>query len=166
MAYCTRCGEWMEAQFCPKCGAQAGGASGAGAAGSAAAGLGVNAASALCYLFGFVTGVLFLVLAPYNRDRVVRFHAMQSIFLSVAAAVLRAVVRIVSGMLMTVSPALGAPMVMLNAAIGLGVLGLFLYLMWQSYQGKKVVLPVIGELAARQAGRGPDSPADTMGKVA
>jgi len=157
MAYCTRCGERMEGQFCPKCGTQAG----------AAARLEVNEASALCYLFGFVTGIVFLVLAPYNRDKGVRFHALQSIFLSVAVAVLRAAVRIVSQMLVTVSFALAPLMAMLNAAVGLGVFGLFLYMMWQSYRGKKVVLPVIGELAERQAsGRGPGSPADTMGKAA
>lgn len=172
MAYCTRCGEWMEAQFCPKCGTPAGAApgqpaSGTGASGSAVSRLRVNEASALCYLFGFVTGILFLVLAPYNRDKLVRFHAMQSIFLSVAVAVLRAAVRIVSQMLVTVSFALGPPMAMLNAAVGLAAFVLFLYMMWQSYQGKKVVLPVIGELAERQAsGRGPDSPEDTMGKAA
>jgi uncharacterized membrane protein len=119
MAYCTRCGEWMQGEFCPKCGTQAGAVPGrpvSGTCASAAAGLGVNVASALCYLFGFVTGILFLVLAPYNRDKVVRFHALQSILLSVAVAVLRAAVRMVSQMLERVSFALGAPMAMLNAA--------------------------------------------------
>jgi uncharacterized membrane protein len=168
MAYCTRCGEWTDGEFCPKCGTQAGAVPGRPVSGTgAAAGLGVNVASALCYLFGFVTGILFLVLAPYNRDKVVRFHALQSIFLSVAVAVLRAAVRMLSQMLEKVSFALGAPMAMLNEAIGLGAFGLLVYMMWQSYQGRKVVLPVIGELAERQvSGRGPGSPADTMGKAA
>jgi len=44
---------------------------------------GRNMASALCYLFGWLTGVLFLVLEPYNKNRTVRFHAFQSIFLNV-----------------------------------------------------------------------------------
>ena len=39
-----------------------------------------NVASALCYALGFITGILFLVLAPYNQNRMVRFHAFQSIF--------------------------------------------------------------------------------------
>jgi hypothetical protein len=39
-------------------------------------------------------------------------------------------------------------------------------MMLKSYQGETVVLPVIGELAQRQAGQGPDSPVDTMGKAA
>ena len=42
-----------------------------------------NMAGALCYLFGFITGILFLVLAPYNQNRDIRFHAFQSIFLNI-----------------------------------------------------------------------------------
>ncbi len=40
-------------------------------------------AGAFSYLFGFITGIVFLALDPYNKDRFVRFHAFQSIFLSV-----------------------------------------------------------------------------------
>src|SRR5262245_7730099 len=39
-----------------------------------------NVAGMLCYPLSFITGMLFLVLTPYNRDRFVRFHAWQSIF--------------------------------------------------------------------------------------
>ncbi len=85
MAYCSSCGTQMEGQFCPKCGAAAAAAAAPGAKStqpivSTQPGLSINGASALCYLFGFVTGIIFLVLAPYNQDRRVRFHAFQSIF--------------------------------------------------------------------------------------
>ncbi len=43
-----------------------------------------NMAAALCYALGFITGILFLVLAPYNQNREIRFHAFQSIFLNIA----------------------------------------------------------------------------------
>ena len=49
------------------------------------AGLTDNMAAALCYLLGVLTGILFLVLAPYNQNRAIRFHAFQSIFFWVAA---------------------------------------------------------------------------------
>jgi uncharacterized membrane protein len=161
----------MDGQFCPKCGAQAGASPvmpfGRAAAGSADTGLGVNSASALCYLFGFVTGIVFLVLAPYNRDKRVRFHAFQSIFLSVAVAVLRIGITIMAAMLGAVSFSLGALISALHAVVSLGFFVVWLYIMWKSYQGETVVLPVIGELAQRQvSGQGPDSPADTMGKAA
>jgi uncharacterized membrane protein len=31
-----------------------------------------NVAGALCYVFGLITGVLFLALAPYNQSKFVR----------------------------------------------------------------------------------------------
>ena len=51
---------------------------------SASAGLKPNAAGALAYLAGIVTGILFLVIDPYKSDRFVRFHAFQSLFFNVA----------------------------------------------------------------------------------
>ena len=40
--------------------------------------------AALTYLFGLITGLVFLNVEPYNRDDFVRFHARQSIVFSVA----------------------------------------------------------------------------------
>jgi uncharacterized membrane protein len=121
MAYCMSCGEQMEGQFCPKCGARAGAeVTPIRTAGSAEPRLGVNAASALCYLFGFVTGIVFLVLAPYNLDKRVRFHAYQSIFLSVAVAVLRIGISIVAALMGALSFAVGALISGLYAAVSLG----------------------------------------------
>src|SRR5690242_11310682 len=94
MPFCATCGSSVEGRFCAKCGAPVGAPAGAApAAGPAmssgavpvgAAGLTDNAASALCYVLGLVTGILFLVMAPYSQIRTVRFHAFQSIFLNVA----------------------------------------------------------------------------------
>ena len=49
-----------------------------------ASGMTDNVAGALCYVLGLVTGIVFLVLAPYNQNKFVRFHAFQSIFFHVA----------------------------------------------------------------------------------
>src|SRR5579875_457285 len=91
MAFCTNCGTEVAGGFCPNCGmpvagmANPGPGAGAGAAASAAPAqaLGTNLASALCYLLGFITGIIFLVLSPYNQNKIIRFHAFQSIFLNV-----------------------------------------------------------------------------------
>ena len=139
MAYCAACGEQVEGQFCPKCGAQAGAAP--RTAVSVEQGLGENGASALCYLFGFVTGIVFLVLAPYNQNRRVRFHAFQSIFLSVGVAVLHIGITILAVMLGVVSFSLAALMNVLHALVSLGFFLVWLYMMWKSYQGEMVVLP-------------------------
>jgi len=67
--------------------------------GPAATGMTDNAASALCYVLGLITGILFLVLAPYNQKKSIRFHAFQSIFLSIAWIVVSMVINIVFGAL-------------------------------------------------------------------
>jgi uncharacterized membrane protein len=167
MAYCSNCGAQMEGRFCPNCGVSAPApdltqpASGA----STQPGLSTNGASALCYLFGFITGIVFLLLAPYSQDRRVRFHAFQSIFLNVAAIVIQIGVSIVVAMFSAISLSLGVMIASLHALVSLGFLLVWLYMMWKSYQGVKVVLPFIGPIAERQSATH-NSPAGTIGKAA
>jgi uncharacterized membrane protein len=111
-----------------------------------------NLAGALCYLFGFITGILFLVLAPYNQNRTIRFHAFQSIFLNIAWVVLWIVIRIILIPFRYI-PFLGLFIsLVLTSVLGLGGLILWLYMMFKTYNGEKVVLPVIGPMADKQAG--------------
>jgi len=152
MGFCANCGSQAEGAFCPKCGAAinaAGGAaaaapSGAGPVAPAAAGLTDNVASALCYVMGLITGILFLVLAPYNQNRKIRFHAFQSIFLHVAAIVIWIAFLFLSavsgGMLIFVSP-----------LIWLAFFVLWIVMIIKAYQDQKLVLPIIGPLAEKQA---------------
>jgi uncharacterized membrane protein len=112
---------------------------------AAGTGMADNVASALCYVLGLITGILFLVLAPYNQNKTIRFHAFQSIFLHVAMIA----VYIVLGILVRMM--LGFVGVMLFPLIGLAVFVLWVYLIISAYQGKMVVLPVIGPLAQQQA---------------
>jgi uncharacterized membrane protein len=111
-----------------------------------------NMAGALCYLFGFITGILFLVLAPYNQDRNIRFHAFQSIFLNIAWVVIWIVVGIVA-LVFRVIPFLGIFIsAVLHFAIALGGFIVWLYMMFKTYNGEKIVLPVVGPMAEKQAG--------------
>src|ERR1035441_9662607 len=86
MAFCATCGAAVEGSFCAKCGSQVGAAPSAssGTAMQVSGAMADNVASALCYLVGLITGIIFLVLAPYNKNPVIRFHAFQSIFMNVA----------------------------------------------------------------------------------
>jgi uncharacterized membrane protein len=172
MAFCSSCGTQVEGQFCPKCGAPVAATSGTTYTQPASSvpvitqpGISINGASALCYLFGFITGIIFLVLAPYNQDRRVRFHAFQSIFLNVAVIVVHIGITILSLMFNAVSFSLGLMMSSLHLLVSLGFFVLWLFMMWKSYQGEKVMLPVIGSLAERQAS-GQDSPSGSIGKAA
>ena len=84
MAFCASCGAEVQGKFCAKCGTPAGASTsstpGNPPPSSGAAAPGVieeNVVAALCYLVFVLTGILFLVLEPYNRNPVVRFHAFQ-----------------------------------------------------------------------------------------
>ena len=154
----------MQGKFCAKCGAPSGvpasgplpqGASsvpGPSTSGlSTTAGMDENVAAALCYLLGVLTGVLFLVLEPYNRNPVIRFHAFQSIFAWIAAIVIGMVLSTVSYAIVAL-PFIGWLIyILLWTAFSLGVLGLWLFLMYKAYNKERLVLPVIGAWAEKQA---------------
>jgi len=110
-----------------------------------------NMAGALCYLFGFITGILFLVLAPYNQNRNIKFHAFQSIFLNIAWIVVW-IVAVIFSLALHAIPILGAILsILIHAAVGIGFFIVWLYMMFKTYNGEKVILPIIGPLADRQA---------------
>src|SRR5215204_2867248 len=58
-------------------------------------GLDENIAALLSYIFGWVSGLVFFLME--KESRLVRFHAMQSILLSVAAIVILVVFWIIAG---------------------------------------------------------------------
>ena len=148
MPFCATCGAAVEGQFCAKCGSRVGAAPSAasGPAMQASSTLADNVASALCYLLGLITGILFLVLPPYNRNPLIRFHAFQSIFLHAACIVAMIGFNVFLGLLHMMG------IFFLGSIIWMACFILWLYMLLQTYQGKKVVLPVIGPLAQQQAG--------------
>jgi len=162
----------FEGQYCPQCGEAANSTRVVPFAKSDSVVrrmpvLGTEIASALCYLGGLLTGVLFLLLPPYNQDKRVRFNAFQSIFLSLGVAVLHMGITIVSRMLGVISFALGSGISRLHGLLNLGFFVLWIYLMWRCLQGVQVMLPLLGQVAERQAGgRGSEPPAGNIGKAA
>ena len=111
-----------------------------------------NLASALCYVLGLLTGILFLVLEPYNKNKLIRFHAFQSIFLHIGLFVVGFIVGIILTIFIHI-PVLG---VMFAAVLwpifGLACFALWLFLIFKAYNNQKIVLPIIGPLAEKQAG--------------
>jgi uncharacterized membrane protein len=117
------------------------------------AGLQPNVAGALAYVFGIITGILFLVIDPYKTERFVRFHAFQSLFFNMAWIALWISWSIVGLILGTVTKGLFFILqVPIDLLLMVGGFGLWAYLMYTAYQGKTTRLPVIGALAAKQAG--------------
>jgi uncharacterized membrane protein len=159
MPFCASCGSQVEGKFCPKCGAAivAGGAAppppapGTYAAPVASAPMAENVASTLCYVLGLITGIIFLVLEPYSKNRAVRFHAFQSIFLNVAVIVIEIVFSIVFGIMLRIAGIFSVFLGIFFPIFWLGLLILWLYLLFSTYQGKTIVLPIIGPIAQKQA---------------
>lgn len=114
---------------------------------SSSTGLAPNVAGALSYVLGPITGVAFLVLE--KESRFVRFHAAQSIGVSIALFALNIVLMVVSGVL-GVIPVLGWLIALaLSMAVSFGSLGLWVYLMYQAFQGQEWEVPVIGAQVRR-----------------
>jgi uncharacterized membrane protein len=162
MAFCKSCGTQLAdgASFCSACGtSQTAAATPTAAAAPAqapaptaqpAAGMESNLAGALAYILGFITGIIFLVKEPEKNDKFVRFHAFQSIFFSVACIGISIVFGILSAMMFSMglwSLWWGLLMV-LRLAMFVG----WLFLMFKAYNKEQFKLPIIGDMAAKQAG--------------
>ncbi|MFC1968855.1 DUF4870 domain-containing protein [Chloroflexota bacterium] len=105
--------------------------------GKTSMGLEPNLAGLLCYVLGWVTGLIFFIMEKENQF--VRFHAMQSI--------------VVFGALMIVSIILSF-IPFIGWVIGwlLGVLSFILWiiLMLKAYKGERYKLPWVGDFAEKQ----------------
>ncbi len=99
-------------------------------------GLDENVAGFLCYLFGFITGIVFLVVE--KESRFVKFHAMQS---TITFLGLFVIILLFGGI-----PVLGA-------FIFFFTLILWLVLMIKALQGKRYLLPIVGKMAEGKSGR-------------
>ena len=144
MAFCSGCGTEVGEgiAFCPKCGKSVSGAPAPIAAGAApTTGLQENVAGFLCYILGWVTGLVFFLI---DKRPSVRFHAMQSMIAFGALFVIQWVF-VWGGWFGGI---LGyALMGMVGSVIGLLALVCWILCMVKAYQGQRFKLPVIGDLA-------------------
>ena len=102
-------------------------------------GLDENVAGLLCYVLGWISGLVFFLIEAENKF--VRFHALQSI--------------VVFGVLTVVGAILGwIPVIGVFFTWAISVLGFILWivLMVKAYQGTKYKLPWAGNLAEKWAG--------------
>lgn len=111
---------------------------------STGTGLDPKLAGLLCYLFGWVSGLIFFLIE--KDDKTVRFHALQSIFLSVAVFA----VYFVFSFLIFV-PGVTVIAFTLLPFIYLAFLVISIVLMVKAYQGEKWKLPIIGDIAEKNA---------------
>jgi uncharacterized membrane protein len=101
-------------------------------------GLQPNVAGLLCYLFAWITGLIFLLIE--KESKFVRFHAIQSI----ATYVVFFVVYIVLWFI----PIIGW---IINIILAIVMFILWILLMYKAYQGKMYKLPIVGNFAEKNA---------------
>ncbi|MDZ7586146.1 MAG: DUF4870 domain-containing protein [Patescibacteria group bacterium] len=96
-------------------------------------GLEEKTASALCYVLGWVTGLVFLLAEKENKK--VRFHAMQSL-LFFAGMMVMSLVPVIGWLLW--------PLIMIVSFI------VWLMSIYKAYNGEEFELPVAGKMAKKQ----------------
>jgi uncharacterized membrane protein len=143
MAFCNMCGAQVAdgATVCAACSGRA-----AVLPSSAASGLTDNVAGMLAYVT-IIPAIIFLVMEPYNRNRFIRFHSFQSIFFCIAVFAIQIALTFV-----TVVPFLILLTGPLHMLVALGALVVWIILLMKANQGQMYKLPVIGDLAEKQAG--------------
>jgi uncharacterized membrane protein len=151
MLACPHCAAQMPATaaFCPGCGRPM--KTPAPNAPPAASPFAENVVGALAYLT-FVPAIVFLVLGPYKKKRLVRFHAVQCLLLWGAGIVVALALKLVSPLLFLV-PGIGPLLVVVvSTVVGLAAALLWLVLIVKALQGEMFKLPLLGELAVEYAG--------------
>jgi uncharacterized membrane protein len=110
-------------------------------------GISDNAASAISY-FTFIPAIVFLLLPPYKESSYVRFHAWQSVLLTIAAFV----VDIILGSIALLTLFLGtAALAYTFRILSLVWLILWLVCVIRAMNGKQFRVPLLGSIAEKLA---------------
>jgi uncharacterized membrane protein len=122
-------------------------------------GLSPNVAALISYIWIPVTSILILVTEKENR--MVRFHAWQSIFLGLSLAALSIVLSVVIGVVMLVagivSPYAGILVSIVSLIVwmilAVAILGVWIFCLVKAYQGAVHRLPFVGKYAEQMANK-------------
>lgn len=100
-------------------------------------GLDENVASALCYVLGWLTGLIFILVE--KDDKTVRFHAMQSILTFLPLGILGWIIG-----------TMGYAFVFIGGLILIVEIILWVVLIYKAYKGEIFMVPIVGSIAANQ----------------
>ena len=158
MAHCNNCGTQITegSGFCQSCGQQQPASAPPPAPQAPASGLSQNTAGLLCYLLGWVTGVIFLLI---DKRPYVRFHAAQSIVVFGGLNVLRVAVGLMFGAGVGLGGgASGGNWGLISAGIAvMSLLGIITLIAWillmvKAHQGEQFQVPGIEGIVQSIAG--------------
>ncbi|MFU8795724.1 MAG: zinc-ribbon domain-containing protein [Dehalococcoidia bacterium] len=158
--FCSKCGTENpdEAKFCSKCGEGFGATSkpsevGARPEAESSTGMSANIAGLLCYLFTWITGIIFVVIE--KKSTFVRFHAWQSIMvfgvLTVAQIIFSGILATIGAV--TVSPGLILFAWVVGIIIWILIVILWIVLMIMAGTGRMWKVPGAGNWAEKMANR-------------
>lgn len=152
MPFCSQCGNQVGAAdaYCGRCGARQPGAPPDAApppepppAAGGLASINGRTASILCYIpsVGWIAAIVVLASDRFRRDRAVRFHAFQGLYLFVAWLIADQVLR----------PLAGAAFARIHiyGIIQAALIGLSIFMMVKAAHEETYSLPLFGELAQR-----------------
>src|SRR5580700_1593506 len=142
MAFCNLCGAQIAdgTTTCAACMSRAPAAPAASGATMAD-----NVAGMLAYIT-IIPAIIFLVMEPYNKSRFIRFHSFQCLFFAAALFILHVGLSIFAFV-----PFLALITFPLHLLVSLGGFILWIVLLLKANQGQMYKLPIIGDLAEKQA---------------
>jgi uncharacterized membrane protein len=155
MAFCSKCGTEVAlgAGFCPKCGEPQTGGAVVQTTQSAESGMSENVAGLLCYVLGWVTGIIFLLI---DKRPFVKFHAAQSIVVFGGLHILNIILGIfffrAGFMMMGGYGAFGLGSALFSL-ISLVAFVLWILLMVKAYQHEKFEVPIAAGIAKSIGGK-------------
>ena len=147
MPFCSQCGNQAGATeaYCRRCGArQPVGPAAPPSGADPLASIPPRTASILCYVpgIGWIASVIVLASEKFRRDRTVRFHAFQGLYLFVAWLMEDWVLRPMFWI---------APGLHIHGIIGALLVGMSIFMMVKAAHEEAYQLPLFGELAQRSA---------------
>lgn len=165
-AFCTNCGNALAGAaavpqqnpyepvstppaYPPPTAASAGYAPPPQAAVAGSGGLSETAAAAISYIT-IIPAIIFLVIDPYKRMPLVRFHSFQSIGLCVACVVVWIALMILQLVLHFI-PLIGVLFVFIDIAVDIAFFVAWLMCILKASKGEWFKLPIIGDFAEKQA---------------
>jgi uncharacterized membrane protein len=118
-------------------------------------GLDENIAALLCYVFGWVSGLVFFLIE--KTSRLVRFHAMQSILFCIFVLVVGIILWVITFVLILIGTQLpdimgtliGLLVTLIWIVFCVGLLIGWILCLVRAYQGQFFRLPVIGNMAEK-----------------
>ena len=150
-AFCNHCGAPLAAAATAPAGAAAAPPPTYAVQPVAAAGSGLseNSAAAIAYIT-IIPAILLLVIEPYNKMPFVRFHAFQSIGLTVVWFALWIVITMLRVVLHFI-PLIGLLFLLVDLGICVGMFIVWLIALMKASKGEWYKLPFIGDFAEKQA---------------